>query len=358
MILTEWKCQCITFPTPAGVGSAVRNWRHVQRLYVTVVNQDGLMGIGECAPLPGYSPETADDCRQYFSEALPNLTGSEIQNVADIESLCARVPTQLPSARFALESALLDVLARSSSIPLWQLFAVVRTHLRVNGLLHSQGFQETAQKQYEQGIRVFKLKLNGTENIKTHVAMLRWLRDTYGDAIDIRIDANGTLRPEKLVETLSQIAPFSPEYVEEPVPFSQLPATALPVSIAFDESLRDGDAIPQMLAHPACGAVILKPSLLGGFFRVRQLAAAAMAASRNIVITHMFESLPGFLAVLHLAASLPPGRACGLLPPPTVTTGNSHPYFTLQKDVIQPGDNPGIGIAQAPMPGAEGIRPC
>ncbi len=358
MILTECKIRCTTVPTPPGTGSAVRKWHQLERLYLMVRDEKGNAGMGEASPLPGHSPETVADCSRSLSQALPLLTGMQISDIANIETLCGQVPIHLPSARFALESALLDLLARSTGVPLWRLFADNRTGIRVNALLRTERFQETTRRLYEQGIRVFKLKLNGKENLKNHLTMLHWLRDTYGDSIDIRIDANGTLRPDTLIETLGRIAAFFPEYVEEPVPFAQLSAASLPVPIAFDESLQRDDAVSQMLAHPSCQAVILKPSLLGGIFRARRLAAAASAASRDVIVTHMFESLPGFLAILHMAASLPLRRPCGLLPPATVHTENAHQYFTLQCDTIRPGDKPGIGVATDCLPTEDGESRC
>ena len=99
----------------AGTGAA-RGRSERAAVVVEVRSDRGAVGLGEAAPLPGMSPDTLDDAEQAIA-VFARLTGVEL---ADREAarLLVAATTAPPAARFALETALFDALAREHGISL------------------------------------------------------------------------------------------------------------------------------------------------------------------------------------------------------------------------------------------------
>jgi O-succinylbenzoate synthase len=142
------------------------------------------------------------------------------------------------------------------------------------------------------------------------------------DGVRIRLDANGGWGAEDALRSLSRLAAYGIEYVEQPcasIDETLVLRRALDLPIALDESVRFGD--PR--AFEAADIVILKVAPLGG-------VAAALALARTwggpVVVSGALDSAVGLASGLALAAALtgdPP--ACGL------GTG-----ALLARDVISP----------------------
>jgi hypothetical protein len=61
--------------------------------------------------------------------------------------------------------------------------------------------------------------------------------------------------------------------------------------------------------------LVLKPAILGGLLRARELAVRAQQHGKDVVVTHLFDGPFAMAAGCELALSLPrPPLACGLAP--------------------------------------------
>ncbi|MBN2716864.1 MAG: hypothetical protein JXX14_13515 [Deltaproteobacteria bacterium] len=329
---------------PLPITNAAHHWKTVPRLYLKITDEDGCTGIGEASPLPGYSPDTAALCHGALSELLPRIMNRQVLGISDIESTCALVPKDAPAARFALETALLDLFAQSKNAPLWSLFVNSETPIEVNGLLSDNETEATAQNLFDTGIRVFKMKIGTPNQFPKELDSLVRLRKTFGNEIAIRLDANSTLAGPDLLQKLNRLSAFDPEYIEEPFPLSQQLPDHLPVPFAVDESLVEINDHQKIAVHPQCRAFVLKPTLLGGFFNVLKLARIANQCSCEAVVTHCHESLPGFLATIHLSIAVKSRTACGLYPHAALRTSASENYFRLTNGRISLISQMGLGI--------------
>ena len=341
----HWQLLQKTVPAPPGLSNAKTEIDTISRLYLLIEDESGLTGIGEASPMRGYSPDFISDCNVTLSHFLPLFMDRQISSPEDIATIAAAFPPALPSARFALETALLDLLARCRSIPLWALFVTQDAPVRVNALLSENQFEEHARNLFESGIRTFKIKVGKRKNFRNEISQLKWLRDTFGDDIEIRLDANGAFTDSNLVHKLNELSRYRPEYIEEPTPFTVLVPGKLPIPYAFDESLAQMKNPYAITAHPMCNALVLKPTLLGGFFQALKLARLAKETSRKVVITHMFESLPGYLASVHLAIAAETTDVCGLYPHPAMDAVSPSRFFHMEGDSIHLRRHDGLGVA-------------
>jgi acyl-CoA synthetase (AMP-forming)/AMP-acid ligase II len=133
----------------------------------------------------------------------------------------------------------------------------------------------------------------------------------------LRLDANRAWTRGEAIERLTQFRGLPIDYVEEPCPNShELLSEPLPCKIALDESLVDLDpaAVERAVRSPRLAALVLKPTLLGGFARCIELAALAHRHGVAPIVTHTLEGPIGFAACGELARAIGADVPVGLAP--------------------------------------------
>lgn len=308
-------------------------WTHRTSLELQLGDGAGALGHGEASPLPGYSPDDVDRCESALSKVM-NL--GELTSTTTAEQVFQRVsgavPDDVPAARFALETAALDRLGRGVERPLWSLLAAkvpgallgsgAPSELALCAVLPSADITAAlaaARLRSDAGVRAFKLKVGPAVLQPAQERTLEALREVFGDSVELRVDANRSLARTTLNETFERLARYRPSFVEEPIDAPRAAELeALPCGFALDESLATAseEDVRALLGASSCRAVMLKPTLLGGFARCIQLARLAASYSRASIVSHALEGPVGFAACLHLALALPAGVAHGLWPLP------------------------------------------
>ncbi|MEM9554490.1 MAG: enolase C-terminal domain-like protein [Acidobacteriota bacterium] len=305
-----------------GAGNARRTWstRHVLHLRLEAA---GAAGVGEAAPLPGYSPdalEAAGEALARWCAAPPSLdVDAPLQSARRASE---RIPSALPSARFAAETAVLDLLGRLRGEPLHRLLvgeadAATREPPPLAGLVASlDDAEEQAVRLVDRGLGTLKLKVGRAERLDDEVEALERLRARW-PSVALRLDANGALPPARVDELLERYAAVAPELVEEPLAGAALRRLHRPpVPLALDESLQDagpGTAglapFTDWLAEGRCVAVVLKPAALGGLLACLELARAAArhrvdGRAVGAIASHTFDGPVGLQAAAALGLAL------------------------------------------------------
>jgi isochorismate synthase/2-succinyl-5-enolpyruvyl-6-hydroxy-3-cyclohexene-1-carboxylate synthase/2-succinyl-6-hydroxy-2,4-cyclohexadiene-1-carboxylate synthase/O-succinylbenzoate synthase len=261
------------------------------------------------------------------------------------ERVAAAVPERLPAARFGLETAALDRLGRAQGRPLWSLLGGAGARdiivprppeLAVAAVLPSEDAPRalaTAEQRFEHGVRVFKLKVGPDTLQPAQERTLAALRSAFGASVELRVDANQSFARPALAATFERLARYSPSFVEEPIasPLSG-ELEGLACGFAFDESLSGAadDRVRALLALAGCRALVLKPTLLGGFSRCLELARLARTHGKLAIASHLLEGPVAFSACVHFAMSLPPGVAHGLWPLPHQRNGRAAASLQLE----------------------------
>jgi O-succinylbenzoate synthase len=145
------------------------------------------------------------------------------------------------------------------------------------------------------------------------VRLVEAVRAAVGDAVSVRVDANGAWDVDTALATITRLEPFRLELVEQPVAsiddLAEVRRRAR-VPVAADECVRSVDDARRLAALGAADAVVLKVQPLGG---VRAALRVADAAGVPAIVTSMRETSVGIAAGLALAAALPElHHACGL----------------------------------------------
>lgn len=357
----------------AGTGAA-RGRSERAAVLVELRTAAGATGLGEAAPLPGTSADTLADAQ----DAIARFAGLVPFEVVDRDAahLLVASTTPSPAARFALETALFDALAREQGISLHALLCAPSerrpspAHAAANPTAGSIATAparvplaavvddpDGARAAFAAGIRCLKIKLGAQDAPEAAAARVRAIAAAAPGAA-LRIDANRSWPAAEVAARLAALASLAPEYVEEPCRDShQMLGTPLACPLALDESLADlgDDELAAALHCRGLAAVVLKPVLLGGLTSALALAAQARAAGVAAVASHDLEGPIGTAACAELALALGGARAAGLAPHPALAAWRlSVPQ--LAADHVRAVDAPGLGFTALDL--ASALRAC
>ena len=137
------------------------------------------IGSGEAAPLRGFSRENLKEVH-YSLEGFHQSIDGENYDKDDLLSLIDLHTKDIPSARFALESAVFDLLAQEANTSLAEfLNPNYKPQIFVNGIV---GVHLPAD-----GFNIMKVKV-GFRNIFDEIENMEYLTDHYGKKIKFRLD--------------------------------------------------------------------------------------------------------------------------------------------------------------------------
>jgi o-succinylbenzoate synthase len=288
-----------------------------------LTTESGLLGYGEALPLAGFGAESPDRSSEALSGLARELIGRDIEDLDALLDLVEALAPEAPAARSAVDVALFDLAARARGISVASLLAEPgrpRDQVDVNALVYAERPETVAREAASavaQGFRTVKLKV-GALSLELDEARVAALRDSVGDAVKIRLDANGGWKEPEAEQAIARFSPYRIELLEQPVEARDLAglarlSAASPIPIAADEALSGGRATNEIFACYAASVLVLKPAALGGLRASQRIAARARAVGWGVVVTSALDSAIGLAAALQLAAALPkPHFAAGL----------------------------------------------
>ncbi|MFQ5852949.1 MAG: o-succinylbenzoate synthase [Candidatus Binatia bacterium] len=288
-------------------------------LLVRVTSASGFRGWGEIAPLQGVSRENPSDARKQALHLRTSLPGVELpDDWVPLEGNLLFLPQAAnltPAVRFGIELALWNLwLDAGRPRPTGEEH---ETPLDVflNGLLAGRPDEvlDQAQALVKAGYRAVKLKVGG-KPLEADIQLTLKLREVIGDEVGLRLDANRAWSLEDAVRFGKAVNGSRIEYIEEPLadPASMTTFTAecgLPV--ALDETLLELP-IERLDKGQGITAVVLKPTLLGGFHLSMQLALKARQLGLMPVVSSTFETGVGIAGLARFAAIVSKDTPVGL----------------------------------------------
>jgi o-succinylbenzoate synthase len=265
---------------------------------LSLTDDDGFAGWGDCAPLP--SGGKADAVLAALEAWACHPAGADFSTLP-------------PEARWAIETAQADLAAQRARLPLWRHLGGSCGAIGVNAALGPLDDDLPARlaAARAQGFGVAKIKV-GLAPVDEEIARLAAL----DSPLRLRLDANRAWSDADAAHFLAAIAALPIDAVEEPLAqpapekLARLQAS-LPYALAIDESLPQFGA-EALIEARAVRRFVLKPARLGGIAATRAIATMAQAAGIEVVLTSVVDSAVGVTAAAHLAAALSPALAHGL----------------------------------------------
>lgn len=300
--------------TPLPLGGETHSRR--RGLLVRLDAEQGAVGWGDAAPLPGFSAATLDEVVAQARTVAPEWTGTHVpESEDDLNSLLGALPagTDCPaSLQFATESALVELLAAVRTTSPAAVLGTPRASVSLNALITDPENEGSAQaaRLREHGYPAVKVKV-GRASVEEDVRGLRAIREALGDDIALRADANRAWSLEQAVAFAEATQDLGMAYVEEPLTApARLPelAARTDLPIALDETTREEDASVLRDGAPVA-AVVLKPTLLGGLRAPLRWRHAAQENDVTPVLSAAYESGVGLRMLVALAAAGPDAPA-------------------------------------------------
>lgn len=307
----------IAIPFRFGFRHALAERKVGDGVLVTVRDDRGRRGHGECAPREYVSGETSQSVVDALARRAPRLLRSSF---ASFDELCeelaresAEVPRDELAAFCALELAWLDlggqVFGRSAGEPLGPVCA---PRVAYSGIVSASGTAEavkTCESIRELGVKRVKVKV-GRERAED-LELLAAVRETLGADAGLRIDANAAWDAETALARLRDFERFQLEACEQPCAAEDFEGLAWlsarsPIPVIADESLVSFADAQRLIETRACHVFNVRISKCGGLLgagRIRDLARSA--GIETMLGAHVGETAILAAAGRHFATRTP-----------------------------------------------------
>ncbi len=318
------------FKKKAGTSRGVMTERKSYFLKITDSALPGKFGWGECGVLPGLSFDDVPDYELQLQSVCELFNQYELEvfpfNLQII--LNQLVPEHLPSIRFGIETALLDIMNGGLHKIYENPFSNGVEGVLMNGLIWMGTYESMimqVEEKLRQGFTTIKLKV-GAIDFEKECKVLESIRKRFlKEQITLRVDANGAFETSEVYEKLKKLATYDLHSIEQPIRAGQTEmmyqvCKRSPIPVALDEELIgvfDYRKKYDLLKKVKPAFIILKPSLLGGFQQTSDWIEIAGRLGIGWWITSALESNIGLNAIAQFTAKynnpLPQGLGTGQL---------------------------------------------
>jgi L-alanine-DL-glutamate epimerase-like enolase superfamily enzyme len=241
---------------------------------VAEVSRNGHIGRGECVPYSRYgeTPETTLAAIQAMQELL--------SRGLDRQGLQAAMPPG--AARNALDCALLDLEAKTSSQRVWNLLGCPAATACITAYTISLGSPDAMAAASAKAAHrpLLKIKLGG-EGDGERIAAVR----NAAPQSELIVDANEAWTSANLEQNLRECARAGVSLVEQPLPAGEDRALAnirRPIAICADESVHDRTSLEGL--RERYDAINIKLDKTGGLTEALAMADAARALGFEIMV--------------------------------------------------------------------------
>ncbi|BBO92235.1 mandelate racemase/muconate lactonizing enzyme family protein [Desulfosarcina ovata] len=324
----------------------------VENLFVRIEAENGHVGIGAASPSEDVTGESTQACEMGLADQVaPILMGADLRCCRSLLRQLDVALAKTPAARAAVDIALHDLVAGSLGLPLVDLLGRVHDAMPTSitiGILPLDEMLAEAAEYIGRGFRCLKVKTG--INVEEDIERLIKVREQVGAAVTIRVDANQGYSPEEYGRFIRETTKADLEFVEQPLPRSDLDAMrVLPEAVrkfsAADESLiGPDDALTCLIPPHPFGIFNIKLMKCGGIAPGMEIAAMAARAGIDLMWGCMDESIVSIAAALHVALASPATRYLDLDGSLDLAVDLVKGGFILENGTLRTTADPGLGV--------------
>jgi o-succinylbenzoate synthase len=320
---------------------------------IRLTADDGRVGLGEASPLPAFGAGTLDDTLRQIADLAPCMMGRPLDAALELLDRLDYAMVGLAAAACGFDTALLDLSAQAAGLQLAKLLSTeARAAVRVNatvGMADTAAACRAAGRAAHFGIECVKLKVGIASSRESELARIAAVRAALGTNIRLRLDANGAWEPAEAIAIIRAAERYDLEFVEQPVAANDLAGMAhvrasVSTPIAADESMNGPEQAAKILSSGAADLLIVKPMVVGGLRRARDVIGQAQSAGLQTLVTTTIDAGVGVAAALHLAATLTAPLACGLATSTLLVGDLIAQPIVVRNGAIRLSDQPGLGV--------------
>ena len=264
---------------------------------IVQINHNGYTGYGEAAPdeFYGEDVETVLACVARFAGNL----GNDPFAIEDVMNQLDKIIRLNPAAKAAVDMALYDLVGKMLGVPLYKLLGLNAAHAaHTSFTLGIDSPTEMAKKALKAiDYPILKVKV-GTRHDLDNIKAIREVSQAV-----IRVDANTAWTAKEAIQAINALAPYSIEFVEQPVAPRDLAGLKLvrenvPLPIIADESCVTVEDIPRVAE--CVDGINIKLMKCGGLRHALKMIHVARAHNLRVMIGCMIESSLAITAAAHL----------------------------------------------------------
>lgn len=347
---------CIPLKIPYVLSKANGTKAATSCVLVTLHTDEGIWGVGECNPQPGFTEESAESAMCLIAKVLgPAIMGMDPTDIGAIVQKMDKVlrSNNLPKA--AIDTACYDIAGKASGVPVYKLLGGKLTdEIKIMNAIGNDPVDMSvslALEKKKQGNKALMVKVGAVDNVMDDVKRIIAIREAVGSDYPLIADANQGWDYHETIRFLRETEQCKLALLEQPVPFWDLESLArikenTDVPISADESVFSTYDAVRLIKQKAVDCFSIKINKHGGIYKAKEIMTLAKNFGIKCLMNSMLEE-----GVVE-AASL----ALGCTQSNLVDFG--HAYFSptrLAEDIsdysdrIQNGwvhvpDKPGLGI--------------
>ncbi len=324
----------------------------VRNAFVEITLDNGINGIGSGNPSEYVVGENLAQCLEALQDHnLEFLIGREIREFHQLTFEVWQTFPKNPSARAALDIALHDVFTQYLGVPLVRFLGQKIKTLPTSNTIGIKNAEETVKEAADylkQGFKVLKIKLG--KDLAEDIERLVKLRESFGNNVIIRIDANQGYSVKQTIDFYHQTKKLNIELIEQP-----LPAKAVKEMKSLPEEIKNKIAADESLITPQDAMELIKPPLASGIFNIKLMKCGGVSQGLKIADIALYEGVDLFWgcndeSIVSITAALHAAFSCS-----NTKYIDLDGSLDLGKDVVKDGfilkdgymycsEKPGLGV--------------
>lgn len=322
-------------------------------VFIRIETNRDICGYGCAAPDFHVTGETPDSTLRAVHQIVkPRIMGSDPLRTAMLLERVKPVLKNRPSVMAALDMALLDILGKTSNLPLWRLLGGYRDRIKTSvtiGILPCQDTVERAKEWTGLGFKCLKLK--GGQEVHSDIERVLKVREKVGPAVELRFDANQGFSFEDSILFVEQTKKARLELIEQPTPreephLLQRVTGSVSIPVMADESLMTLRDAFRIAKRGLADMVNVKMMKVGGISEAIQINAVARSAGLEVMVGCMDEAALSIAAGLHFVLARPNVVYADLDGHLGLRGDPSDGAVILRKGVLFPTNRPGLGLVK------------
>lgn len=308
---------------------------------IVTITDDGVTGMGEAAPNRYYG-ESVDTVVAALEHYRPIVEAATCWSLEATDAALATALSGNASARAAISSAMHDLHARKTGLPLHRLWGLDPESAPLSSFTIAiddvAGLRRRVSDASEYPVLKIKLGTDRDEEI------VRTVRESAPDKA-LRVDANAAWTPQLAVERAAMLRDNGVESLEQPVAAADIDGMRFVrercgMPVIADESCLVASDVPGL--DGACDAINIKLAKCGGLIEAIRIVHVARAHNMGVMAGCMIETSLGISAIAQIAPLLDTADFDGA----ALLADDPFEGVTIRQGRVKLIDSPGLGVTR------------